>query len=294
LDSAAERAAKLPIWRGRVEPQPVPGGLTNTNLVVEDGGRRYMVRIGGDIDVHCVSRANELAASRAAHLAGLAPEAVYAEPGVLVLAFIEGRTFTADDVKDRRNRHRIVALLHRCHRDIPKFLKGAGILFWPFHVIRQYGHVLRQAHASKQDDVPRLLAAADDLERGVGPIELVFGHNDLLAANIIDDGARLWLVDWEYAGFNSPLFDLGGLASNSGMPEPMREELLEHYYERPVTDELRRRFAAMTAVSLLRETLWSMASEVHSALEFDYRGYTAENLARFDAAYADFLNMERS
>jgi len=73
------------------------------------------------------------------------------------------------------------------------------------------------------------------------------GHNDLLAANIIDDGERLWLIDWEYAGFNSALFDLGGLASNSEMPEVLREELLEAYFERPVNDDLRRRFAAMTA-----------------------------------------------
>ncbi len=119
------------------------------------------------------------------------------------------------------------------------------------------------------------------------------GHNDLLAANIIDDGERLWLIDWEYAGFNSALFDLGGLASNSEMPEALREGLLEAYFERPVTDDLRRRFAAMTAASLMRETLWSMVSESHSKLDFDYAAYTAENLARFEAAYAAFVAMEQ-
>ena len=61
-----------------------------------------------------------------------------------------------------------------------------------------------------------------DWKHAVGPIEVVFGHNDLLAANFIDDGHRLWLVDWEYAGFNSPLFDLGGLASNSELSRSRR------------------------------------------------------------------------
>ncbi len=122
----------------------------------------------------------------------------------------------------------------------------------------------------------------------------MFGHNDLLAANIIDDGERLWLVDWEYAGFNSPLFDLGGVTSNSEMPLIMREEMLEAYYERPLTDQLRYRFAAMTAASLLRETMWSMVSEIHSQIDFDYAAYTQANIARFERAYTAFKSMARA
>jgi thiamine kinase-like enzyme len=84
-----------------------------------------------------------------------------------------------------------------------------------FQVLRDYGHVLREGGSAHLPDLPRLAAAAERLEAAVGPVEIVFGHNDLLPANLIDDGDRLWLVDWEYAGFNSPLFDLGGLASNA-------------------------------------------------------------------------------
>ena len=121
---------------------------------------------------------------------------------------------------------------------------------------------------------------------------MVFGHNDLLAANFIDDGKRLWLVDWEYAGFNSPLFDLGGLASNSELSSEQAEAALELYFDRPIDDDLRRRAAAMTAASLLRETMWSMVSEIHSTVDFDYSAYTAENLRRFEAAYANYLAMD--
>ena len=59
---------------------------------------------------------------------------------------------------------------------------------------------------------------------------LVFGHNDLLPANLIDDGSRLWLIDWDYAGFNSPLFDLANLASNNQLAEEQEAWLLEAYY----------------------------------------------------------------
>jgi thiamine kinase-like enzyme len=278
-----------------VEPRPLAGGITNMNFVVDDGGRRYVVRIGGDIDVHGISRRNELAASRAAHAAGIAPEVVYAEPGALVLQFVEGRTLGPDDVRDPRNLTRIAEVVRRCHREIPKHLRGPGFMFWPFHVMRDYGHTLReQPREGLPGRLEGLLSRAEKLEEAVGPIEVIFAHNDLLAANFIDDGQKLWLIDWDYAGFNSPLFDLGGVASNNGLSPAASEHLMEAYMQSPVTDELRFRFAAMKAASLLRETMWSMVSELHSAINFDYRAYTAENLSRFEAAFAAFEAMERS
>ena len=293
VETPAGHAARLPIWTAEVDPRPLAGGITNTNFVVEDAGRRYVVRIGGDIDVHGVLRRNELAASRAAHAAGIAPEVVYAEPGALVLAFVEGRTLGPEDIWKPQNLPRIVDLVRRCHREVPNHLRGPGFMFWPFHVVRDYAHSLRE-EGGRETGLDKLLDRAERLERAVGPIEVVFGHNDLLAANFIDDGKKLWLVDWEYAGFNSPLFDLGGLASNSGLSGEASERILETYFEQPVTDGLRLRFAAMSAVSLLRESLWSMVSERHSAIDFDYRAYTAENLSRFEAAFAAFEAMERA
>ena len=116
----------------------------------------------------------------------------------------------------------------------------------------------------------------------------------ILAGCRSDDGHRLWLVDWEYAGFNSPLFDLGGLASNSELSPEQAKRTLGLYFGKPVDDELRRRAAAMTAASLLRETMWSMVSEIHSTVDFDYTAYTAENLRRFESAYATYLTMDRA
>jgi thiamine kinase-like enzyme len=293
-EGAAARVAGLAIWFGRVDPLPLTGGITNQNFTVEDRGRRYVVRVGNDILVHGVVRANELAASRAAHLAGLSPGVVHAEPGILVLDFVEGRTFTPEDVRNPANLERLVDVVRQCHHDIPQYLRGPGAMFWVFHVVRDYAHTLREANSRHAPLLPDLLARAARLEAAVGPIEVVFGHNDLLAANFIDDGQRLWLVDWEYAGFNSPLFDLGGLASNSEFSPAQAERALGLYFGRPVDDDLRRRAAAMTAASLLRETMWSMVSEIHSTVDFDYAAYTAENLRRFEAAYATFQKMDRA
>jgi len=279
------RAAALPCWRGRVTPQPLKGGITNANFLVEDGGRRFVVRIGDDIPLHGVMRFNELAASLAAHAAGLSPEVVFHAPGVLVMRFIDGRTLTPAEIRQRPMLARILPLLRRCHREMPHHVRGPVLVFWVFHVVRDYAARLVEEGTRRAADLPRLAQAAARLEAMVGPIDLVFGHNDLLAGNLIDDGSRLWLIDWDYAGFNSPLFDLGNLCSNNEVAPVEESWLLEHYFERPVDDGLRRRYEAMKCASLLRETLWSMVSERHSTLEFDYVAYTDDYLGRFEDAY---------
>ncbi len=253
---------------------------------MRDGSRRAVVRIGGDIPVHGVMRFNEHAASRAAAAAGISPRVLHAEPGLLVIDYIDGRSYDAGAV--RADRDRCVALVGRVHREVARHLRGPVLSFNVFHIIRDYGHTL--ASAPRQDLAPlsRLADAASVLEGSVGPIDLVFAHNDLLPGNIIDDGTRLWLVDWDYAGFNTPLFDLGGLSSNSGFSAAEEDAMLVAYFDRPPDAALRRRFRAMLCASLLRETLWSMVSEIHSTLDFDYREYTAANLQKFERAWAEF------
>jgi thiamine kinase-like enzyme len=281
------RAAGLACWSGPVTPEPLTGGITNKNFVVEDRGQRFVVRVGDDIPVHQVMRFNELAASNAAAAAGLSPEVVHHEPSALVFRFIEGRTLTAEDVRPRAMLARILPLIRRCHRELPKHLRGPVLIFWVFHILRDYAGTLRDANSPSLSQVARLLAAAAELEAMVGPIDVVFGHNDLLAGNFIDDGKRLWLIDWDYAGFNSPLFDLGNLSSNNEVATADERWLLESYFERPLSAELERRYYAMKCASLLRETMWSMVSEVHSTIDFDYAAYTQGYLARFERAFAE-------
>ncbi len=288
---AAAKAASLSCWSGPVAPEPLSGGITNLNFVICDRGERFVVRVGEDIPVHGIMRFNELAASRAAHAAGVSPEVVHAEPGALVIRFIEGRTFGEDDVRDPANRERILPLIKRVHDEIPKHFRGPALIFWVFQVMRDYANSLRDGDSRMTSELPRFLAVNAELEDVVGPVRIVFGHNDLLAANFIDDGTRLWLVDWDYAGFNSPLFDLANLASNSQFTPADEDWLLEAYCGTPPTDALRRRLAAMKCASLLREAMWSMVSEIHLDIDFDYVAYTTENLARFERAYAGFKAM---
>jgi thiamine kinase-like enzyme len=284
MESASARIARLPCWSGPVEPEILQGGITNANFVVRDRSGRFVVRLAEDIPVHGIMRFNELAASRAAHAAGLSPEVVYAEPGATVLRYIDGQTLTAAAVRDPAMLERVVDLIKRAHVEIPRHLRGPALIFWVFHVIRDYAASLRELRSPHCDRLPSLLDHAARLERAVGAIELVYGHNDLLAGNLIDDGSRLWLIDWDYAGFNSPLFDLGGLSSNNELSADQEAWVLERYFGRREGD-LAHRFGAMKCASLLRETLWSMVSERISKIDFDYAAYTSINLERFSSSY---------
>lgn len=291
LDPAI-RAGQLDCWSGPVEPEAVNGGLSNTNFLVRDGGESFFVRIGEDEPIHGIKRFNELAAATAAAAAGVSPAVLHSEDGVIVTRFIDGHTLTPADVRNPAMIERIVSILKSCHHEIPLYLRGPVLMFWPFHVIRGYGATILATGTQRAPEMAELLDRAKHLERAVGMVEVVFGHNDLLAANLIDDGDRLWLIDWDYAGFNSPLFDLAGLATNNELSPNDESTLLETYYGPRLDERLLYRYQAMKCVSLLRESLWSMVSETHSTFAFDFSVYTTENLARFERAYDTFSRLD--
>jgi thiamine kinase-like enzyme len=286
--STREIVSNLPIWRGPVAPEPISGGITNVNFKVEDAGESFVVRVGDDIPLHHVMRFNERAASQAAHRAGISPEVVHAEPGILVMRFIEGRTCTAEDIRDPARLAAIMPLLKRVHRELPRHLRGPMLAFWVFHVIRDYAHTLAEGGSRYVSRLPELLDKATELELAVGPVDLVFGHNDLLPGNFIDDGSRIWLIDWEYAGFNSPLFDLSNLASNNEFDQELESWMLRAYFGRTPEPRLMASYRAMKCASLLREAMWSMVSEIHSKLNFDYAAYTLDYMDRFARAQAAY------
>jgi thiamine kinase-like enzyme len=281
-------AARLTCWRVPVMPEPLSGGITNRNYRVRHRGESFVVRVGDDIPVHQITRANELAASRAAAAAGLSPEVVHHEPGALVLRFIEGRTLLPEDVRSRPMLARILPLLHRCHREVERHLSGPVQMFWVFYILRDYAQSLREGGSQFVPELSRLLAVARELQTAVGPIEVALCHNDLLAANFIHGGERLWLIDWDYAGFNSPLFDLANLCSNNELGPEEETWLLEAYFEQPLSADLMRRYRAMKCASLLREAMWGMVSELHSSLAVDYVAYAGDYLARFERALKEF------
>ncbi|HEX4297664.1 MAG TPA: choline/ethanolamine kinase family protein [Devosia sp.] len=276
------RIAALPIWSGPVALAPLTGGISNLSFTATDDDGKYVVRITRDFPFHHVFRDREVMVSRAAYAAGFGPEIIHAEPGLMVSRFVEGKVLASEDV--RADIPRIADLVYRFHRDMAAGISGPGFIFWVFHVNRDYLHQLREAgHA--EEPLGRWLAINAELEAAQTALPIVVGHHDLLPANLIDDGKRLWLIDYEYAGFDTGMFDLANLSSNNGFSPGQSQQLLDAYFGRAPAEEMLRSHAAMECASLLREALWSLVSVPHlDRPGVDYAAYAHENFVKLDAA----------
>jgi thiamine kinase-like enzyme len=280
-----DKISALPCWNGSITIAPLSGGLSNANYLVTDANGKHVVRFGVDYPFHHVSREREVMVARAAHAAGFAPRVEWAQRGVMVTEYLEAQTFTAMDVKV--NSVRIGKLMRHFHQTMPAYISGQGFMFWPFHVIRDYVRTL-QTH---REDVAHFLLAADAFEKAQQPLPIIFGHHDLLPANFLDDGAKLWLIDFEYAGFGTAMFDLAGTSSNGLMHSDEKALLLEAYFGGKPSSAMMRSFGAMECASLLRETLWAMVSSLFLAAPgIDYEAYTTENLSRYQASLDVYQN----
>ena len=283
-DTDRQRIARLGCWHGDPEITPLAGGMTNRNFKVRDRAGTHVVRLGEDLPHHGVLRWHELAVSRAAHAAGLSPAIRFSEPGVLVMDFIDSQPLSPERIRDPQLQPRLAKLLHRCHREIPRHLHGPVLTFWPFQIVRSYLQHLKSHGSRWSGRLDAFHGLNERLESRFTGTGLVLGHNDLLAGNVLDDGSRLWLIDWDYAGFSTPLFDLANLATNNDLPLAAEAELLGEYLGITPQDRgAQAGYRCMRVISLLREALWGMVSQTHPSVEFDYGTYTETALARLDA-----------
>ncbi len=270
----------LPIWKNKVSLEAVKGGMTNQNFLVNDGPNQYFVRLGKDIPEHLIFRQNEISVSKAASLASVSPKLVHSEEGITVFEYIQSTTYNADLII--KNLDKIIEVIKKIHITVPQYLEGQPPLFWVFHVIQHYANFLNINNSSYSNLLEDFHNKSMYMNKLASPYDIVFCHNDFLAANFIENESQIWVVDWEYAGFNTPLFDLGGLVSNNEFTYEQEIYLLENYYDKKIDDEQISKYLAIKCASLLRETMWSMVSEITSKIDFDYKDYTHQNLSKFN------------
>ena len=282
-----DRIRVLPCWRGAVTGAPMSGGLSNEIWKVTDDAGAHVVRFGADYPFHHVFRDREAMVARAAAALGFGPAVEWSGPGVMVTAYLGARTWAAADVA--ANPERVGWLLADFHARMRAEVEGPAFLFDVFHVIRDYGRTLIRAGSSFAEHVPAFLDIATGLEAVQVPLPIIFGHHDLLPANFLEDDARLWLIDYEYAGFGTAMVDLAGAASNAGIGAGQAGRLIAAYLGHPPDRAFLRAFGAMQCASLLREAMWAMVSDLYlAAPSVDYKAYAAENMARLEDALARY------
>jgi thiamine kinase-like enzyme len=262
------------VWPGLdVSVEPLGGGITNRNFRVEADGQEFVLRIGGkDTELLGIDRAAEHAASRVAADLGLGPEVVaFVEPeGYLVTRYVDGEVGKVD-------LDRVGAALRRLH-DGP----ALPARFDSFRVVEAYRATAHERGIAIPSAYTRATEIADQIERRRSGTTFRPCHNDLLSANFIDDGTRLWLVDWEYAGMGDPFFDLGNFAVNNELGEEGENELLAAYGSDDAEALVLMRF-----MSDFREAMWGIVQLAISELDFDFKAYAEEHFERLARTAAE-------
>jgi thiamine kinase-like enzyme len=284
----------VPAWVGRsIEATPIAGGLTNRNFRVSVDGERYFVRIPGpDTALLAVDRANELHNTRAAATAGVGPRVILDLPrwNVIVLEWLDARTMSNDLLREPGRPEQIAGAVRRLHAG-PRFRDDFDMV----RLVDRYLRVVDERGIRLPDGYRDGLPAVARIERALAahPPASVPCHNDLLAENYLDDGRRLWLVDYEYSGNNDPTFELGNTAQELGYDGERQEALCAAYFG-AATPALLARMRLQMVMSDMGWTLWAAIQARISTIDYDFRGWALERWQRArtmlgDAAFEGWL-----
>jgi thiamine kinase-like enzyme len=257
------------------------GGITNRNFRVDAAGtdERWVLRLAGN-DTHLlgISREVEHAATVAAAGVGVGPEvtAFIRPEGYLVTRFIVGTPVSDEAVHRPETLRRVADSLRRIH-DGP----ATPGLFVPLRIVEAY----RALALARGVPIPPEYELATAVGRRIeaafvaNPLELRPCHNDLLNANFIDDGTRIRIIDWEYAGMGDPFFDLGNFSINHELT-PEEDVILLRAYDGEIRPERLARLTLMRVVSDFREAMWGVLQQGISSLDVDFVAYASGNFGR--------------
>jgi thiamine kinase-like enzyme len=286
---AMEALARVPSLAGTPrQVTTLPGGLTNQNFKVATPDGVFVARVFSDGgDLLAINRDHEYQNSLIAAAAGVGAPVIEYRPAdrVLVLGFVEGKTLTNEDVADPATLVRIAAACRQLH--------GAGRFasdFDMFEIQPRYYATATAAGMRVPAGYDELKPAFDAARRALvaGSEGTVPCNNDLLAANFIDDGDRIWLIDYEYSGNNDPCFELGNVAGECGLDDDALAGLVTAYYGRPRPSRIARA-KLYGLVARYGWTLWGAIQHASSELDFDFWSWAME---RYEAAAAGFTSPE--
>jgi thiamine kinase-like enzyme len=269
----------MPGWAGaaRLRVTPIEGGITNRNYRVDVDGQSFVVRLAGaDTELLGIDRDAERAAAEAAAAVGVGPEVVAYLPRLasLVTRFVRGEPVPEEAMREPGPLELVVRSLRAFHR-------GPGIpaSFSPFRIVERY----RDTAVSRGVTVPPVVDAlydrAREIERALGGFTPRLCHNDLLNANFISTGDRIFIVDYEYAGMGDVSFDLANFSVNHGFDDAADETLIEAYFG-GTTPGRSARVKLMRIMSDFREGMWGVVQQGLSTLDFDYVAYANRHLER--------------
>jgi len=275
-----EAVSKIEGWEGKdISIQPLSGGLTNSNYCVTVGGTPYFIRVPGkSTELLAIDRKNEVHNTRAAAEAGVAPSVLYHLPqyDVMVLKFQEGKTMSKASLNQPGMPTRMAQSIQRLHAG-PRFYSDFNMFRLTEYYLKlceERGIKIPDGYLDRMPTVARIEEAMS-----VRPLPTVPCNNDLLAENYIDDGRKLWLIDYEYSGNNDPTFELGNTCQEMEFDETQINELCAAYFGES-TPHMIARMKLNMIMSDVGWGLWAAIQQEISTIEFDFWGWAIERWGR--------------
>lgn len=281
-----ETLNKSEILANRKNLIELSGGLTNRNIKVETEHGDFVARISSnESSLLSIDRENEFHNSSIASGIGIGAQVFdyKSEYGLLVIGFIPGKTFEGHDVA--KNALRIAESVKQLH-SAPAF----KLDFDMFEIQSRYLKIVSERGFRLPDGYSDFQKAKEDLQLALARTDTgkVPCNNDLLPANFIDDGEKVWLIDYEYSGNNDPCFELGNIWSESGQEIEVLHELIRGYYGADRKDK----FARAWLFSVLAKygwTLWASIQDSISDIDFDFWTW---GMQKYDDVKRDFGSKE--
>lgn len=273
---------QVPLLANRDSLSELSGGLTNRNLLVHNGEKKYVARISSNSStLLSIDRGSEYQNSKIAATVGIAAPVLDYLPGqgLLVIGYLNGHTYSATDVASNLSR---IAQSCRVLHAAPAFVRDFNMFEIQrtyLGIVKERGFRLPSDYLDFADHIVQIQKAMRILDEGTVPC-----NNDLLPGNFIDDGEKIWIIDYEYSGNNDACFELGNIWAEAFLDIEQLEELVTAYYgeSRP------EKFARAWLWALMAKygwTLWASIQSSISELDFDFWSWGME---KYQLAQSEF------
>ena len=279
-----ERFNKIALLAKRTSIKELSGGLTNRNFLIETPADKYVARVSSNSsDFLAIDRGSEFINTTIAGKGGVGAEVLDYIPGegLLLISYISGKTFGADDVA--ANLPRIATSLRNLHalepfdHEFNMFNTQSNYL----KIVKEQGFRVPDGYVDFEPMVAQIKKAFEVLFEGLVPC-----NNDLLPGNFIDDGKKIWLIDYEYSGNNDACFEIGNVWAEAFQPIEALEELVTAYYGAHRPDKVARAWL-WALMAKYGWTLWASIQDSVSEIEFDFWEW---GMSKYDLARSEFTS----
>ena len=275
---------KVERLHSRTSISELSGGLTNRNFLIETPEKKLVARVSSNSSsLLSIDRGSEFINSTIAGKGGVGAEVLDYLPGegLLVISYIPGKTYGAADVAT--NLPRIATSLRNLHalevfdHEFNMFTTQKNYQ----KIVQEQGFRLPEGYLGFAPQVAEIKAAMAVLFEGLVPC-----NNDLLPGNFIDDGAKIWLIDYEYSGNNDACFEIGNVWAEAFLPIEALVELVNAYYGEYRADKVARAWL-WALMAKYGWTLWASIQSEVSDLDFDFWEW---GMAKYDLARSEFTS----